>query len=83
MTIDMNALALVGAKARLTELQTEVDALLKAFPQLRNGAAPAKVKVAAESTKQRKTAGWTAAQRRAVSERMKKYWASRRKATKS
>lgn len=71
---ELRAFALVGARARYADLRAELNALLKAFPELgRSGGAAAG---------RRKRAGrkspMTAAERRQVSERMKKYWAERR-----
>jgi len=37
MTIDMKSLAREGAKARLGQLETETNQLLRAFPDLRHG----------------------------------------------
>ncbi len=73
---ELRALALVGARARYADLRSELNALLRTFPELgRSGAA-------APAVRRRKKAGrkspMTAAERRQVSERMKKYWAERR-----
>jgi hypothetical protein len=72
-------LARVGAAARLTELERERAVLLRAFPELRRAidqrggdGAPA-----ARAPKRRRS-GMSAAARKAVSVRMKKYWAERR-----
>jgi len=79
-------LARAGAVARVQELQNELESIFKTFPDLRRGAAGAKRTPArqAASAKQGAPAvskrGWTAADRKAVSDRMKKYWAARRKA---
>ncbi|HWF83803.1 MAG TPA: hypothetical protein VG222_03110 [Vicinamibacterales bacterium] len=78
-------LARLGAKARLEELRREEAAIRQAFPDLsggrasgaggrKSGAGPAPA--AAPRTKRR----MTAAARKAVSDRMRKYWAERRKA---
>jgi hypothetical protein len=84
-SFDLKAYALRGAEMRLRELAEEAKHLLKVFPDLsasfdedelplnfilRRGA-----RKAATSRSRRKM---TAAQRKAVSARMKKYWASRR-----
>jgi hypothetical protein len=72
---DLHRLARLGAKARLEELHRETTAIRQAFPDLfgkrRTGAAT-------EAARRRR--GMSAAARKAVSERMKKYWAGRRKA---
>jgi hypothetical protein len=87
--VDLKKLARVGAAARLAELQREIDALKRAFPGLRiqsvdvvEAPEPAAVEAARVARKvarrgRRKPMG--AAERKAVSERMKKYWAERRK----
>ena len=62
-----------GAAARVAELNTELTAIYRVFPDLRGGAAPAPV------ARKRKRRPMTAAQKAEVSKRMKKYWASRRK----
>jgi hypothetical protein len=78
---ELQRLARLGAKARLEELQREELAIRQAFPDLfgrgrgRKAAAPA-----AASPKVRRRRGMNAAARKAVSVRMKKYWADRRKA---
>ena len=75
---ELQRLARLGAKLRLEELQREETAIRRAFPGLfgrgrgrqaaAKGAAPAK----------RKRSRMSAAGRKAVSVRMKKYWAKRR-----
>ena len=80
MTDDqMKRLARLGAAARLEQLQEELTALRAAFPGLgatrgRKPAAPA-----AKATAPRKRRKMSAANRKAVSERMSKYWADRRR----
>ena len=79
---ELRSLALVGARARLSTLQAEVASLLATFPQLRSGrlargasggdAAPRKGK------KPGRKRPMSAAEKKAVSERMRKYWAERR-----
>jgi hypothetical protein len=84
--INMQDLARVGAQARLEALRTEQDALLAAFPDLRGSssgqARPARTRASAgASAGQRSGArrgSMTAAQRKAVGERMRAYWAARR-----
>ena len=72
---EMKRLARLGAKARLEELRAEEAAIRRAFPDLFRGGASAGG--ASGSTRRRR--GMSAAARKAVSERMKKYWAARRK----
>ncbi len=81
---EFRGLALVGARARLLTLRTEIASLVKLFPelgragQLKSGGDDLGV------TKRRKKPGrkhpMSAAERKAVSERMRKYWAERRAA---
>ena len=66
-------LARLGAEARLGELREEEAAIRQAFPDL-----AAKGKPSAPRGRRRRR--MSAAARKAVSERMKKYWAERRKA---
>src|ERR1044072_2057288 len=80
---ELRALALVGARARLMTLRTEIASLVRLFPELGRGSQP----TAGDEeggTKRRKKPGrkhpMSAAERKAVSERMRKYWAERRAA---
>jgi hypothetical protein len=75
MTIDMKSLAREGAKARLWQLETEKNQLLVAFPDLRDGTSSL---VTSQEGSRRERREMTAAERRSVSVRMKKYWAERR-----
>ena len=74
----LRRLARLGAVARLEQLREEEAAIRAEFPELfgrgRDGAAPAPVGKARSRRKM------SAAGRKAVSERMRKYWAERRKA---
>lgn len=66
-------LARAGASARVAELQAEIDAIYRQFPDVRKvgvDGAPAKRKPGLR--------GWTPAQRKAAAERMRKYWAARK-----
>jgi hypothetical protein len=67
-----------GARARVEELTQELAAIYRAFPELRRGGASAAAPARAGAVRRRKP--MSAAQRREVSRRMKKYWADRRKA---
>ena len=73
---DLKAYARQGAAARVAELNAELTAIYRVFPELRSGAA----KIAAPGTvaRKRKRPAMTAAQKAEVSKRMKKYWAARR-----
>jgi hypothetical protein len=75
MTIDMKSLAREGAKARLWQLETEKNELLRVFPDLRDGD---RTPATSQDGTGRGRRQMTAAERRSVSVRMKKYWAKRR-----
>ena len=75
MTIDLKSLAREGAKARLWQLETERNHLLQAFPDLRDGD---RTPASSSDTTRHGRREMTAAERRSVSVRMKKYWAERR-----
>ena len=88
---DINSYARRGAEVRLAELTQELAAIYSAFPDLRSGrgarggrkqAAALAAASAPAGRGARKRRGMTAAQRKAVSARMKRYWAERRKAKK-
>jgi hypothetical protein len=70
-------LARAGAAARLAELQAEIDDIRRSFPDLRS-ARSTRSRGNRASGRTRRTRGWTAAQRKAAAERMRKYWASRK-----
>jgi len=70
---ELQRLARLGAKSRLEELHREEAAIRRAFPDLFGG------RRSAGGGSRRKRRSMSAAARRAVSERMKKYWAARRK----
>jgi hypothetical protein len=91
-SFDLRSYARRGAEARLRELAEETKQLLKVFPDLgasfdedelplnfilRRGA-----RKAATTGFRRRGRKMSAAQRKAVGVRMKKYWAERRKAAK-
>ena len=69
---ELNRLARLGARARLEELRREEAAIRRAFPDLVRGSAAARPR--------RRRGKMSASARKAVSDRMKKYWARRRKA---
>lgn len=80
----LQRLARLGAQARLEELRREEAAIRAAFPDLfgaRRGrpARQAQGASAAQPARRRKS-HMSPAARKAQSERMKKYWAERRKA---
>ena len=70
---DLKRLAAVGAKARLETLRNEEVALLRAFPDLGRKTPP-------QPSRARK--GMSDPARKAVPERMTRYWAKRRAAKK-
>ncbi len=78
---DMRRFARLGAMKRLEDIRGEEASIRKAFPELFSGARPAAAPAAkaAKSKKARKASTMSPAMRKAVSERMKKYWAARRK----
>src|SRR3954470_11008924 len=86
---ELQRLARLGAQSRLEELRREEAAIRRAFPDLFRGrrrAAGPRASSADESgtpgggRRRRRRSTMSAAARKAVSERMKKYWAARRKA---
>ena len=79
----LQQLARRGARAVVDELEREVTLIKRAFPDLFGGRGrgrKASGRGAAGAGGPRKRRGMSAAARKAVSERMKKYWAERRKA---
>jgi hypothetical protein len=76
---DLRAYARDGARARAAELQAELAKIYRVFPDLRGGAGEGR-RATGPARRARRRKAMTAAQKRAVSLRMKKYWASRRKA---
>jgi hypothetical protein len=80
---DLLRLARAGASARVKELEAELQSIYRAFPDLKSGgrtrtAANGATKTAGAPTTRKRT--WSAADKKAVSERMKKYWAARKAA---
>ena len=78
----LRRLARLGAVARLEQLRQEEVAIRAEFPELfgrgrRDGAAAAAPAAPARARRQRRK--MSAEGRKAVSERMRKYWAERRK----
>lgn len=72
-------LARAGAEVTIKRLRAEIIAIERAFPELgpRSVARPARKAVKQATNRTRRM---SAAARRAVSDRMKRYWAERRKA---
>ena len=81
---DLRQYARRGAEARVAELNAELSQIYRLFPEMRRRRVPAANAAVNSQTetlpRRRRRRGMTAAQRRAVSARMKKYWAARRKA---
>lgn len=75
----LRELARAGAETALKELRAEIIAIERTFPEL---ALPRRRRAVSRSLKEatNRTRKMSAAARKAVSERMTKYWAERRKA---
>jgi hypothetical protein len=75
----LRELARTGAEVMLNRLRAEIIAIERTFPEL---ALPKRRRALRRSVKQatNRTRHMSAAARKAVSERMKRYWAERRKA---
>jgi hypothetical protein len=73
----LRKLARHGAAAAIAELEAEIYAIRKTFPEVGRAARSAK---AAGERLARRRKSMSAAARKAVSARMKKYWAARRAA---
>ena len=72
-------LARSGAETVLKQLRAEIIAIERTFPELAIPQKRRAVREAFQSARKR-VRTMTAAERKAVSDRMKKYWAERRKA---
>ena len=81
---DLKEYAKRGAEARVAELNAELAGIYQAFPDMRRRRAAANRSTTGSqmpsSPPARRRSNMSPAQRRAVSARMKKYWAERRKA---
>ena len=88
-SLDIRRYALAGAGARLAEIAREAEAIRRAFPDLletrgpgrRANVAQQESGVESDTPARRRRRTMTAAQRKAVGERMKKFWAARRAGT--
>ena len=85
---EMHRLARIGAAAKLAQLEREIAALKRAFPGLKAQAARAPAPPAGPAAlpppelparPRSRRSPMSAAERQAVSERMKRYWDARRK----
>jgi len=83
----LKRLARLGARARLEEIEEERKSILRAFPGLTAAPprqAPANAPAGQPAAEKQKKAGrrrrrkMTTAERKVVSERMKKFWAARK-----
>jgi hypothetical protein len=75
----LRRLARLGAVARLEQLREEESAIRAEFPELFGGRRGNGQVKEANPKKRRRRPAMSAAQRKDVSERMRKYWAERRK----
>jgi hypothetical protein len=77
---ELRRLASIGAGSRLGELQSEIEAIYRTFPNLRAGkkGSTASTQAADGGSKPLRRKKMSAAARKAVGARMKKYWAARR-----
>jgi hypothetical protein len=80
---ELRQLARLGAKARLEELRQEEAAIRRAFPDLFGARAGRQSSADSGTGGRRRRRGMSAAARKAVSERMTRYWAEQRKIKKS
>ncbi len=87
--IELKQLARIGAASKIKELEREIAALRRAFPSLNasSSAGPVAPEIGApkpgrkaKASRRGRRSPMSAAERRAVSQRMQKYWAERRKA---
>jgi len=79
----VNQLAKLGARVRLAEIKQERAALNAMMNGGAGGAGPMQTISRTPVRRRHRRPTWTAAQRKAVSARMKKYWAKRRQAAKT
>ena len=86
---ELHRLARLGAAAKLAQLEREIAALKRAFPGLTPQPAPrppqaedggVRTEPSQPAPRRSRRSPMSAAERKAVSERMKRYWDARRKA---
>jgi hypothetical protein len=77
---DLRQFARLGAEVRVRQLQLELAAIYKVFPELRTKPTYTDDGQTIKDTTRRRRRKMGAAERKAVSLRMRKYWAARRKA---
>jgi hypothetical protein len=86
-SVDLRGWAVKGAEQRLAEIADEARAIFQTFPELRKQGRGLDLGTARKGAKasdddaapRRRRSRMSAAARKAVSARMKKYWAERRK----
>ena len=76
---ELRRLARIGAEARLGELQREIEAIYRTFPDLRSGATKATTALQSPPKRRRRRRRMSAAARKAVSLAQKKRWAEWRR----
>ena len=75
----LRQLARVGAEVTLTRLRAEIAAIERTFPELASAPRRREIVEGAVKRASTRTRKMSAAARKAVSQRMKRYWAERRK----
>lgn len=75
---DLKAYARAGAAARVRELTEELESIYRAFPDLRTATKHVARGAVATTRLRRRRPPMSDAAKKAVSIRMKKYWATRR-----
>jgi hypothetical protein len=75
---DLRMYARQGAQVRASELESELAAIYRAFPDL-GASREGRGQTRTVGARRRRQTAMSAAQRKAVSARMKKYWAERRR----
>jgi hypothetical protein len=84
--MEMRELARLGARTRLAQLAAEIDSIQRSFPELRATKKRGRPPILESQADQRASVGtrkrkpMSAAAKKAVGERMRRYWAARRKA---
>ncbi len=77
---ELKRLALIGAQGRIEALQAEIASIVDLFPELKGAAGRAGARSrGVKRAGGRRNWNMSPAQRKAVSARMKKYWAARRR----
>ena len=74
---ELRRYAAVGAQARLEAIASEMAAIRHAFPELANGSVDDVTTTTAATSPSRHRRTMSAAHRKAVGKRMRKYWAAR------